>query len=119
MFRGTLLHRTWLCRATEELRVRSVPKWLRDEVCSKLAGGAELRPGDLLLYTRALLPSLRPAIPKQSSEASFHWVVKPREANPDATTYVDGSLLHSAAKYAGLAEAGKLVAAAGQPPGWA
>ena len=50
-FKGTLLHRTWLCPATRVQRERLVPQWLREEVQAKIEGDT-LDATELLLYTR-------------------------------------------------------------------
>ena len=56
-YRGTLLHRLWICRALEDERVRLVPSWLLTQARSKIRSDYTMSPADLLLYTRALIPS--------------------------------------------------------------
>ena len=131
LFKGTLLHRMWICKPLEADRVRLVPPWLLALARSKILPDATMLPADLLLFTRALMPSLVPQVPPQPSEASFVWFKKPADGVVHGTAYLDGSLLDSHAKYSGLAavrgwavavqdDHGNILAAAhGRPPSWA
>ena len=58
LFKGMLLHRMWLCKVTEDLRCKLVPRWLRAEVASELAGGVSMQPSQeirahLVTYTNS------------------------------------------------------------------
>ena len=130
--RGTLVHRLWICPVLHATRLQAVPGWLIREARSKIAVDGTMHAADRLLYTRALMRSLVPQVPRQPPQETFQWVVAPpRNFDPlDCTFYLDGSFLYSEARYAGLASRkgwafavynaeDELVALAnGRPPGW-
>jgi hypothetical protein len=130
MFRGTLLHRHWLCPATKEYRERMVPAWLLREVEGKLRGGVELEPADLALYTRALLPSPDAIVDTPPEDASFVWCKRPESGIVEGSVYLDGSRLFADWKLAGFcarqgwafaafdADGNQTAAAHGRTPRW-
>jgi hypothetical protein len=129
-FKGTLVHRLWTCPCTESMRVRLVPGWLLRKVRGLLQPDFSLPPHAMLLYTRALHPSLEPRI-AQPLDESFEWdIPPPSEGIPHGRVYVDGSRLFAEHKYCGLLARqgwafavcdvrGKVVASAsGRTPWW-
>jgi hypothetical protein len=130
--KGTMVHRLWICPALHPYRLQCVDAALIREARSKIARDGSMAPADFLLYTRAVMPSLEPMVPKQNPQESFEWVVGPGQ-HLDTTgysVYIDGSFLYSEARYCGLASrrgwalavynaADELVASArGRPPHW-
>ena len=129
-FTGTLVHRYWTCPVTREFREERVPRWLLNEVASKLAAGGGLAPKDHLLFTRALVSSPAALIPPPPQQETFNWVVQPMQWRSAHTAYVDASRLDAGYELCGLCprqgwafavadDQGRVVAAAhGRPPGW-
>jgi hypothetical protein len=68
---GTLLHRTWTCKASEPHRKASVPGWLLQEVHGRISSEYTMSQADLLFFTKGLAPSLVPQFPAQPIEESF------------------------------------------------
>eukprot|EP00973_Karenia_brevis_P063367 8807706-Karenia_brevis.AAC.1 len=75
--KGTLVHRLWICPVLHPYRCKWVDPALMREARSKIAVDGSMAPSDLLLYTRAIMPSLEPKVPKQDPNPSFEWVVRP------------------------------------------
>ena len=130
-FKGTLLHRIWVCPALEKDRIRLVPPWLLRLARSKIKPDHTMAPEDLALFTRALMPSLRPGVSTQPADDTFHWIKKPIGDISSGIGFVDGSRLHGNAKFYDLTAVrgwavavydrdGEMLAAAhGRPPLWA
>ena len=129
-FTGTLVHRYWTCPVSRKFREEQVPRWLLNEVTSKLAANGGLSCKDHLLFTRALVSSPAAMVPPPPQQETFNWVVRPREWRNAQTVYVDASRLDAGYQLCGLCprqgwafavadDEGRLVAAAhGRPPGW-
>ena len=129
---GTLFHRLWTCPVLEPERRKHVPGWLRAEVRQAIQPDGTMAAADLLLFTRALAPSLEAELDPEPTEESFEWVVPPTDSDGGVIGkfYVDGSMLDADWRLAGCCarrgwafaavdSLGEVVASArGRPPAW-
>lgn len=128
--RGTMLHRIWLCPATESARKDMVPSWLYSEVKRAIRPDSTMAPSDLALYTRALVASPAASLEPPPKDDTFEWVQRPADGIVSGKIYVDGSRLDGEWRLAGMCarlgwafaaydDNGYLCAAArGRPPAW-
>jgi len=127
---GTLLHRIWLCPATESVRREMVPSWLLARVQRAVRQDFTMSPADLAMYTRALVASPAASLEPPPAAETFEWVQRPADGLVTGKVYVDGSRVDGEWYFEGMCarhgwafaaydDAGKLCAAAkGRPPGW-
>jgi len=130
--KGTTVHRLWICPVLHPYRCKCLDATLIQEARSKIGVEGSMVPADFLFYTRAIMPSLEPVIPKQNPVESFQWVMDPGRAldTTGCSIYIDGSFLYSEARYCGLAarrgwalavyntEDQLIASARGRPPHW-
>ena len=128
---GHETHRCYTCQVSQLYREQTAPKWLLREVAERLTTRWTLElPGDIDLYTRAMVPHPRPQLTPPPAEGTFQWV-RPMPPNPGPCTYfVDGSRLYAEHALYGLltrfgyaiavldADRNLVAVARGLPPPW-